>query len=81
MNMNMLVASIGSTITGVVYDIFGLYIVIIILVIVLIVIIGTIISCYIRKPICSYSSSLPILMKLKIDVEKTFFTYIMEKKV
>ena len=48
-NMNLLIASFGSTIAGAVYDSTGSYVTVIILVIGLLVL-GTILSFFIRKP-------------------------------
>lgn len=48
-NMNLLIASFGSTIAGAVYDSTGSYITVIIMVIALLIV-GSILSCLIRKP-------------------------------
>lgn len=48
-NMNLLIASFGSTIAGAVYDSTGSYVTIIIMVIILIVV-GTVLACLIKKP-------------------------------
>lgn len=61
-NMTLLIASFGSTIAGFVFDITNSYVVIIEIVVGLIVV-GTIISCFIRKPVIVEESQSHVVLE------------------